>query len=147
MAALAGYPVQVKVSTVSFAAGVAVGQCNSVSYGPSRKQLNVSAFSSTITAERYLMGLHAGRITLKCDYDADDTAQDTLRAAQLSGADVYVVMLFNPSGSTGNKGYQVLCKVDSVSVDASVDGKVEMSVNMIFSNAATGTDGTPAVDT
>ena len=147
MAALPGYPVQVKIGIVSFAAASAMGQVNSVTYGPQRKQLNVSAFSSTITAERYIMGLNSGRVTIKTDYDADDAVQDVLRAAQLSGVDVYVVLHFNPSGSVGQKGYQVLCKCTDLSVDANVDGKVEQSFNLVFSNAATGTDGTPAVDT
>lgn len=146
MSGLVGYPVQVKVHASSFGSATAVGGVNSLSYGPSRKQIDVSEFSSTITAEQFIMGLHSGRISLKCNYLQSDTGQALLRSSESSGADVYVVMIFNPGGSTGSKGYQVLCKCTDFSVEVGVNDAVSVTYNLVFSNASTGTDGTPAVD-
>ena len=69
------------------------------------------------------------------DLDQTDTIQNLIRSSWLSGADLYVQVHFNPSGSANQRGYSVVTKVKSFKLSAAVDGKNAFSAELEFNGA------------
>jgi len=108
---------------------------NSVDFSPSMTVLDVTDFKDTTAAKKKLIGLSDGTIGLSGDLEMADAPQILLRANCLSGADCYIQVQFNPGGSSGQKGYSVLCKAKNFKLGASVDGKNTFSLDLEFNGA------------
>jgi predicted secreted protein len=139
--ALAGHPVKVyaKSTGATPTASDEVDGINNVTYSPKVDLLDVTDFKDTSGAKLKLAGLIDGSISLSGDYEPTDAPQSLLRTSMTSGASVWLSVHFNPSGTTGTKGFIVECKVESFEVSAAVDGKAEFSCSLQFT-------GAPAVD-
>lgn len=135
--ALAGHPVVVyaKATSASPSAGDEVDGINNVTYSPSLDLLDVTDFKDSTGAKLKLGGLKDGSISLSGDLEMTDAPQALLRTAAGDGSSVWMSCYFNPSGSTGQKGFKVECKVESFEITAAVDGKVEFSASLQFTGA------------
>lgn len=138
--ALPAHPAAVyaKSSSGSYA-GNEIGNIDKVTYSPSIDLLDVTDFKDTSGAKKKLAALTDGKVQLTGWADMSDTPQNLLRSSWASGADVYVTWIFNPSGSTGSKGFQVACKVKDFSIDGDTPGAITFSCSLEF-------NGAPAVD-
>jgi predicted secreted protein len=138
--ALASHPLKIYVRADATAptGSDEVAGSNSVDLSPSINLLDVTDFKDTSGAKKKIAGLTDGSISISGDLDMTDTPQNLLRSSLLSGADVYVQVHYNPSGSTNQKGYSVVCKVKSSGLSASVDGKNTFKADLEF-------NGTPAL--
>jgi predicted secreted protein len=138
---LAGHPVKlyVKASSASPIAGDEVDGLNNVSYSPSVDLLDITDFKDTSGAKLKLAGLLDGSISLSGDFEMSDAPQALIRSSMVSGASLWTSCHFNPSGSTGSKGFIVETKVASFEIATAVDGKVTFSASLQFT-------GAPAVD-
>jgi predicted secreted protein len=108
---------------------------NSVQFSPDIDLLDVTDFKDTTGAKIKLAALTDGTISLDGDAVLSDAPQTLLRSSMLTGASVWITIYFNPSGSAGQKGFQVECKVDKYDVKASVAGKAEFSCSLQFTGA------------
>ena len=138
--ALAGHPVKVYYkASAAYSAGDEVDGLNSVSYSPSLDLLDVTDFKDTSGAKLKLAGLKDGTISISGDFEPSDSPQALIRTNAGDGVSGYCSCHFNPSGSTGAKGFIVEVKVASFTIEASVDGKATFSAELQFT-------GAPAVD-
>ena len=112
-----------------------VGGMNSVDFSPSVSILDITDFKDTSAAKKKLAGLTDGTISVSGDLDQTDTIQNLIRSSWLSGADLYVQVHFNPSGTTNQKGYSVVTKVKSFKLSGAVDGKNAFSAELEFNGA------------
>ena len=137
---LAGHPVAVYWKATSGAySGSEVDGIKSVTYSPSLDLLDVTDFADTTGAKLKLAGLKDGSIKISGNLEMADTPQALIRTNAGDGVVGYATVIFNPSGSTGSKGFQVACKVAGFEISASVDGTVDFSCDLQFT-------GAPAVD-
>lgn len=137
MGATAAHPLKVYVRTDGTAPSGSdeVAGLNSVDFSPSITMLDVTDFKDTSAAKKKLAGLTDGKISVSGPLDLADTIQNLLRSSALSGADVYVQVHFNPSGTSGQKGYSVVCKVSGFKISGAVDGLNEFSSDLEFNGA------------
>ncbi len=138
--ALASHPLKIYVRSDGTAPGASdeVAGLNSVDFGPSITMLDITDFKDTSGAKKKLAGLTDGTISLSGDLEMADAPQQLLRSSALSGADLYVQVHFNPTGSSNQKGYSVVCKAKGFKLGGAVDGKNTFSVDLEF-------NGTPAL--
>lgn len=139
--ALAGHPVKIyaKASGTAPSGSDEVDGINNVTYSPKLDLLDVTDFKDTSGAKLKLGGLKDGSISLAGDFEPSDAPQALLRTAAGDGSSVWISTHFNPSGSTGTKGFIVECKVESFDISAAVEGKAEFSCSLQFT-------GAPSVD-
>jgi hypothetical protein len=131
---LAGHPVVVyiKATSATPVSGDEVNGLNSVTYSPKLNLLDVTDFMDTTGCALKLGGLRDGAISYGGDYEAADAPQALLRTASGDGSSVWATLHFNPSGTTGQKGFQVECKAEGFEIKADVAGKVEFSGTLAF---------------
>jgi predicted secreted protein len=121
--ALAGKSVTVEVSTDD-AAYNAVDEINSVSMNHGGNNYDVSEFGASYVSR--IQGLKDCSWSLSGFYDpADTNGQVVIRTAFTAGSDLYVRMY--PDGSAGFK-QQVA--VSGFNISGSVDGPVELSIEL-----------------
>ena len=111
--ALPGHPAFVAFKTTNAAAvvGDEAAGISSVSYDPSTDQLDVTDFKDTTGLKQKLAGLQDGEISVEGFLLMTDAPQVVLRTAHDNKTSVWVTIHPNPSGSAGQKGFQVECKV------------------------------------
>jgi predicted secreted protein len=112
-----------------------VAGINSVDFGPSIDLLDVTDFKDATGAKIKLAALTDGSIGVSGDLAPTDAPQILFRSLFLSGASAWATVHFNPSGSAGQKGFQVETKVASYKISAKVDGKAEFSAELQFTGA------------
>lgn len=134
---LAGHPVVVyiKATNATPVSSDEVNGITSVTYSPKLNLLDVTDFMDTTGCTLKLAGLKDGSMSLAGDYEAADAPQTLLRTAASDGSSVWATVHFNPTGSAGQKGYQVECKSEGFEIKADVGGKVETSGTLAFTGA------------
>ena len=138
--ALPAHPAAIYAKSTSGSySGSELGNIDKVSYSPSIDLLDVTDFKDTSGAKKKLAALTDGKITLDGWVDLSDTPQNLLRSSMVSGADVWMTWIFNPTGSTGSKGCQVACKVKDFTIAGDTPGAITFSCSLEF-------NGAPAVD-
>jgi predicted secreted protein len=137
MSATAAHPAKVYVRSdaTTPGSGDEIAYVNNVDFSPNIAMLDITDFKDTSAAKKKLAGLTDGSISMSGPLDLADTIQNLLRSSLLSGADVYVQVHFNPSGSSNQKGYSVVCKVKSCKLSGQVDGLNEFSAELEFNGA------------
>jgi len=102
---------------------------NNVSFGPTRDQLESTDFMDTTGARTRFGGLRDGTVSLSGDYEAADTGQGHITSAFEGASDAvcWIQILWD-----GTSGHHVKCVVDSYTIEASFDGKVEFSAELSF---------------
>ena len=101
-----------------------------------REMLETTDFKDTSGARTRLAGLRDGSIELGGMLEeADTNGQNVLRTAFDNGTDLYVRVSFNPSATSGQKGYKVKCLVESHEYSSEVDGLNEWSSSLQFNGA------------
>jgi predicted secreted protein len=130
MAASAGRNLRVKVSTTSGGSYNDIAGIKSTSMNLSGGTIDVSAFG-TEAVER-IAGLKSGSYSLSGNYETDATGQGLVRTAVQDHSSVFVRFL--PNGTTG---WQQECFVSAYNVSASVDGAVEVSIELEGTGAIT----------
>ena len=149
--ALAGHELEVyeKSSTFGTAAPTApadyvgppnlcIDGINDVSFGPTREQLDMTDFCSTTGSRERFMGLKDGTISLSGDYESADLGWQEIETAfnGASNATCWIAFVWD-----GAAGHHVECVVASFEISASVDGKVEISIEANFTNAPAAISG------
>lgn len=137
--ALPGYPIKVYAKNVVTApsAGDEVDGLNDATYDEMVDLFEITDFKagSASAWKLRLAGLNDGSIELAGDYEPADAPQILLKTSKRSGADIWITIHFNPSGSASQKGFQVRCKVEKFNVKDSVGGKTEFSASLKFTEA------------
>ena len=110
---------------------------NSATLNQEANLLEVTDFSDTSGWRKRILGLLDGNVDLSGDLELGNAPQNLIRSSLISGASIWVTCQFNPSGSAGQQGFRVECKVASASFPASVDGKNEFSSSFNFNAAPT----------
>ena len=142
--ALAGHELEVyaKSSTFGTAAPVVgdyvgppnlcIDGINDLSFGPTREQLDMTDFCSTTGSRERFMGLKDGTISLSGDYESADLGWQEIETAfnGASNATCWIAIAWD-----GAAGHHVECVIASFEISASVDGKVEISIEANFTNA------------
>lgn len=82
-----------------------------------------------------ILGLQDGSVELSGAYEAADAPQQLLRTSKRSGASVWITVHFDPSASSGFKGFQVECKVAKFSAKDSVGGRTDFACSLQFTAA------------
>jgi hypothetical protein len=138
--ALPAHPAAVYAHSSSGAySGHEIGNIDKCNYSPSVDLLDVTDFKDTSGAKKKLAALTDGKVTLDGWVDMSDTAQNLLRSSMATGASVWVTWIFNPTGSTGSKGFQVECKVKSFTISGDTPGAIVFTCELEF-------NGAPAAD-
>lgn len=140
--ALAAHPVEVYVKNVVTAPTNPtdlVDGINKASYNLKRDLLDTTTFKDTTGFRLRLAALRDIDITISGDLTPGDAVQTVLKTAFDAGSSVWVSIYFNPTAGAGSKGFKVECLVESLSYDASFDGKVTIA----YALKAT---GAPVVD-
>lgn len=112
-----------------------VAGANSVDFSPSIAMLDITDFKDTSAAKKKLAGLTDGTISISGPLDLSDTVQNLIRTQALSGGALYVQVHFNPTGTSGQKGYSVQCLAKGLKMSGQVDGVNEFSVDLEFNGA------------
>lgn len=135
--ALPSHPnfVAAKSSASAAVAGDELVGVTSVSYDVKADLLDVTDFKDTSGVKQKLMALRDGSIGIDCDLSMTDAPQQLLWTSFASGATVYITIHFNPSGSAGQKGFQVPCLVSGISPKGEVAGKNTVSYSLEFTGA------------
>lgn len=136
--ALASHPLKIYVrSDATTPTGPdEVGGLNSVDFSPSINIIDATDFKDASGAKKKISGLTDGTIAIAGDLDTTDAPQNLVRSSALSGADIYVQVHFNPTGSAGQKGYSVVVKAKGFKMSGAVDGKNQFSCDLEFNGAA-----------
>lgn len=87
--------------------------------------LDVTDFADTSGTKLRIYGLKDASFSLSGDLEAADTGYGRIETAYGDGSTVYIKYL--PNGTTG---WKAACKVESIEVSGSVDGKAEVSVSL-----------------
>jgi predicted secreted protein len=122
--ALPGHGSSVYVSN-SDAATTQLDGINNIDWGPAADLLETTDFMDTTAARTRILGLKDLSVTVSGDYEASDTGQSLLRTNWAAGTTTYVT--FYPTAAVG---FRCACIVESFSVTASFDGKVEFSCSL-----------------
>jgi hypothetical protein len=134
-----GYPIKVyaKSSNSAPGAGDEVDGLNDATYDELADLLETTDFKSGSASawKTRITGLNDGSIDLAGDYEAADAPQILLKTSKRSGASVWITIHFAPSASSGQKGFQVECKVEKFTVKDGVGGKTEFSASLKFTAA------------
>jgi predicted secreted protein len=112
-----------------------VAGLNNCDYSPNVDLLDVTDFKDTSGAKLKMAALTDGSITASGDALLSDTPQSLIRSSMLTGASVWVTIQFNPSGTAGQKGFQIETKVKNYKVKGSVAGKNEFDADFEFTGA------------
>lgn len=137
--ALAGYAtiVYAKASSSSVVSGDELDGIKNIEYGPTLDQLDITDFKDTGNARAKLSALRDGTISLSGDCVMSDAPQGVLRTAATDGSSVWISVEFDPSGSSGSKGFKVECKVADYKISSAVDGIIQFSCSLQFTAAPT----------
>lgn len=131
--ALAGHPVVVSAKASSTdPSGDEVDGIRDVEYSPSVDLLDVTDFKDTTGAKLKLAALRDGEVTLNGHLETGDAPQVLLRTSFASGASVWITCSFDPSASSGSKGFKVETLVSNFKIRAAQDGVVEFSCTCSF---------------
>lgn len=130
--ALAGYITQVwaKATNATPVAGDLVDGISSIGFDPKTNMLGASDFKDSAGWALKLAGLKDFSCSLGGDLEPADAPQNLLRSSHDTGSTVWVTFHANPSGATGQKGFQLPCLVESYSVKSSAEGKAEYSASL-----------------
>ncbi len=105
---------------------------NSMSLTQDRTVIDVTDFANVDKVK--ILGLKSGTITLSGFKDAGDAGQAILDAALISGADVFVRLLFDAVA-----GFEIVCKVAGTDIAPAIDDVVPITYNLeITVDTATG---------
>lgn len=135
--AAAGHPTKVYVKATNAAAvsGDEVAGIKSCTNGKSVDLLDITTFKDTSGWRQRMNGLLDGTVEMSGLAEFADAPQNLIRSSMLSGASIWVTIEFNPTGSAGQKGVQVECKVASYEFASEMDGTVDFSASFQFTAA------------
>ena len=122
--ALAGYNAVIAVATGASTTYSTIDGISSVSLSDGREMLDITDLADS-NIRRRISGLRDLSFSLSGDVELADTGYLNLKACYSAGTVAYVRFL-----ADGTNGIMVPCLVESRSIDASVDGKVEISVEL-----------------
>lgn len=111
---------------------VVIDGLNDATFSRMADLLDVTDFADTSGTKQRIYGLKDASFSLSGDLEASDTGYAKLETAYGSGATVYIKYLPN-----GTAGWKVGCKVESIEVSGSVDGKAEVSISLQATGAVT----------
>lgn len=102
---------------------------SSISFGPTRDQLETTDFMTATGARERMSGLKDGVISVSGDFEGVDTGQQNIRDVFAGDEDevCWVQILWD-----GTSGFHVPCKVDSFTIDSEVSDKVTFSAELSF---------------
>lgn len=126
MAVIAGHTSVVRIRTSSGigTSGDNVDGMSSWALNKAREELETTDFAGG--ADRtFILGLKGHEIPLSGDYEAGDTPTGRLLTAWDDGSSVWAVILYD-----GTSGWMIECKVPTLNVEASYDGKVTISATL-----------------
>jgi len=105
---------------------------NSLSFGPTRDQLESTDFADTTGARTRFSGLKDGTVSISGDYEAGDAGQTSVETIFDGTADatLWVQILWD-----GTDGHHVECKVESFTIEADVGDKITFSAELTFTGA------------
>lgn len=135
--ALSSHPnfIALKNSASAAIAGDEAVGITSVSYDVKVDLLDVTDFKDTSGVKLKLAALRDGSISMDGDLSMTDAPQQLIWSSFASGATIYVTIHFNPSGSAGQKGFQVPCLVSGISPKGEVAGKNTVTYSFEFTGA------------
>lgn len=135
--AVAAHPtvVYVKSSVTTPTGPDEVAGIDSAKLNQTADLLDVTDFKDTSGWKKRILGLLDGTIDLSGMAEFADTPQSLIRSSFLSGASIWVTVHFNPSGSAGQKGFQVECKVASANHGSELADKVTFDASFVFTAA------------
>jgi hypothetical protein len=130
--ALAGYITQVwaKSTNATPVTGDLVNGISSIGFDPKTNILDATDFKDSAGWALKLAGLKDFACSLGGDLEPADAPQNLLRSSYDSGSTVWVTFHCNPSGTAGQKGFQLPCLVESYSVKSDSGGKAEFSASL-----------------
>lgn len=143
MSAIAGHPAKlyVKSDSGSYSSSDEIAGIDNVDFKVSGESVDVTTFKDTSGAKLKLMTLADGSASLSGSAEFADAPQTLFRSygpgGTYFGSSLWLSVEFNPSGSSGSRGFKVECKVESYGVKASVAGRVEFDVSLAFTGAVT----------
>ena len=135
--AAAGHPTKVYVKATNAAAvsGDEVAGIKSCTNGQSADLLDITTFKDTSGWRQRMLGLLDGTVEISGLAEFADAPQALIRSSFLSGASIWVTIEFNPTGSAGQKGFQVECKVASSNHASELEGTVDYDASFQFTAA------------
>jgi predicted secreted protein len=135
--AVAAHPVKVyvKASAAAPSGSDEVAGIKSCTLNQSADLLDVTTFKDTSGWRQKLLGLLDGSVEMSGHAEFADAPQSLIRSSMLSGASIWVQVEFNPSGSAGQKGFQVECKVASANHASELDGTSDFDASFQFTAA------------
>jgi predicted secreted protein len=129
--ATAAHNLEIYLKTTAGAGGSLIAGMNTVSFSLNGEVLDTTAFDGGAFRTK-IHGLRDFSVSVSGDWDASDAAYTLIKANFLdsSTALLHVRVLFDPSAAGLSQGYecQVLC--ESLEINGSVDGKVEVSFSL-----------------
>lgn len=131
---LAGHACQVGIMTSSTTATFPTDEATGIKqigYSPSLDLIDVSDFSSG-QFKKKLGGLKDGTISLSGDFEPTNTAVARIITAAGDGSSVWGNYHYDPTASSGSRGFKVECKVKGFTIDAQVDGAVQFKADLEF---------------
>lgn len=113
--AVAAHPtkVYVKATNATPVSGDEVAGITSCTLNQTADLLDVTDFKDTSGWRKRISGLLDGTVEMSGFAEFADAPQSLIRSSMISGASIWVTVELNPSGSSGQKGFQVECKVGS----------------------------------
>lgn len=131
---LAGHACNVGITTTSTTATYPTDEldgANSIDYSPSLDLLDVSDFAGGQFKQK-LGALKDGTVSISGDAEPANTAFGRILTAAGDGSSVWAQFEYNPSGSAGQKGFKVECKVKGFKIAAAVADRVTFSADFEF---------------
>ena len=127
MASTAGRKSSVKYGTSSGGSFTAIAGVKSLQH--SIDGTNVDDSEMGVDYAQRIQGLKDGKLTLTCARRAGDTGQDGIRDAMLNNTPIWIEVLPD-NGTTSGAGFkqQMLCS--KFAMDASVEDKVNLSIEL-----------------
>lgn len=137
--ALAGYGLvgYAKASSGSVSGSDELDGIKSLDFGPTLTLQDITNFKSTGNARAVLATLRGGTINMGGDLIMSDAPQGVIRTAATDGSSVWISIEFDPSGSSGSKGFKVECKVADYKITGAVEGVIQFSAFLTFTAAPT----------
>jgi predicted secreted protein len=133
---VAGHNSLLTCATGASATYVSINGIKSYKIGDSRDQLDITDFADGNVHAR-LAALRDVKLDISGDYEpTDSTGWGKLQAAYNAGDDIAVQVFTSAVATTS--GFCYLMKVGSIDINASADGKAEVSVSLMI-NASSGT--------
>ncbi|MBL8924124.1 MAG: hypothetical protein JNJ54_35035 [Myxococcaceae bacterium] len=135
--AVAAHPtkVYVKASAAAPSGSDEVAGIKTCSLNQEANLLDVTTFKDTSGWHQKLLGLLDGTVDMSGFAEFADAPQSLIRSSLLSGASIWVQVEFNPSGSAGQKGFQVECKVASANHSGDLEDVVAFEASFQFTAA------------